>query len=195
MRILPLLPLVIPRLAWHPPVLWPERMPPALVVAGFPAAERGQPEAVVSAMNRSGVRDIQFDYPQIRVEPCPLCEEIRDFGGTRRFGGSGGLPAIAARRRPRMRSRQATWRPRLLITIRSRDPRSDRLCEGLSRSRLAACDPPEQPCHFELRREPAVAHGAQAASRSSAPIARPRARRGCARRASSRASARGGSPG
>ena len=59
-------------------------------------AAEGQPEPVVSAMNRSGVRDIQFDCPQILVEACATREEIGNFGGTRRFGGSDALPAIAA---------------------------------------------------------------------------------------------------
>src|SRR6185369_2277194 len=41
-----------------------------------------------------GVRDIQFHSPQILVEPCPTGEEISNFRGTRRFGGTGGPPVV-----------------------------------------------------------------------------------------------------
>lgn len=43
-----------------------------------------------------GVRDIQFDHPRIFVEACTTSEKIRNFDGTRRLGWSDALPAVAS---------------------------------------------------------------------------------------------------
>jgi hypothetical protein len=43
-----------------------------------------------------GVRDIQFDCPQILVEACATADEIPDICGTRRFGGPSFDPAVAS---------------------------------------------------------------------------------------------------
>src|SRR4051794_3625301 len=43
-----------------------------------------------------GLCDIQFDYPRIFVEPCPLGEESRDFYGTRRVRRADAPPFVVS---------------------------------------------------------------------------------------------------
>ena len=70
-------------------------MPPALVVEPvFSRSGGGSTRRGRFSDEPFGRRDIQFDYPGIRVEPSASREEIRDFDGTRRIGGPTSLPGI-----------------------------------------------------------------------------------------------------
>ena len=191
MRILPRTPAVIPRLAWHSRI-WPRENAPRscccrrLTSAGL----TGQPEAVVSAMNRSGsaissstAHRSSSNRARRSTNAATSAELAESPGpaGCQRY-----LPS-----RSRMRSRQATCRPRD-VTRRSSEPRSS------SPFLITVAKPPAA---ATLRRMPATSMwvGRRALLRRRParrhPSALPPAHRGCAHRASSRASRHGESPG
>src|SRR5206468_4671884 len=112
-----------------------------------------------------GVRDIQFDRPQILVEPCAASEEVCNFCGTRRLGRSNALPGIGSV------ERQHALQHRLVnpAAADAQDQRAAFFVALSNYCRKAALDrdSAQNRADLDMGRETLAA---QAASRSSAPI-------------------------
>ena len=102
------------------------------------------------------VRDIQFDYPQIPVKPCALCEQVRDFGGTSGFGWPNALPSIASA------GRQCALQTGNMPSA-ARCDQQHRTSVGVAAMENGAettvgLDAPEEPADLDFRAQPVVAH-------------------------------------
>ena len=112
-----------------------------------------------------GVRDIQFDRPEILVEACAASEEINHVPGTRRFGSFRRLPLVVA-----VEAQHALEDGDVLPPAGYENEQRAALgitlphdCRKIARGRDSAQDAG----NFDVSRE---AGAVQAASRSSAPI-------------------------
>src|SRR5690348_13353663 len=112
-----------------------------------------------------GVRDIQFNHPEIVVEACTTSEEINHVLGTRRFGGLRRLPSIVSAEGENALENGDVCPPaghenekRAAVGVAL-----PHYCCEIARGGDAAQDAGD----LDVRREPGVV---QAASRSSAPI-------------------------
>ena len=128
MRLLPHGPSAICRLAWHFLAVSSQENAPRSCCC---SAVSGQIVTGSSPRGRFsdepfGVRDIQFDRPQILVESCPFGEEIRNFRGFGRFGRARPAPSIVAvevenpleaGEVPAARADQQEQRPALLVAL------------------------------------------------------------------------------
>lgn len=97
LRILPLFtPWLFPVSRGIPDRFFRAGCPPLFLLTGVsPGRRAGSTRGSRFSDEPFGVRDIQFNRPEILVEPCTLSEELGNFDGTRRFGGPRPLPEVA----------------------------------------------------------------------------------------------------
>ena len=130
-------------------------MPPALVLlGGSPLSRQGSTHGGRFSDEPFRLRDIQFDCPRILVEACASREEIGDFRGTCRFGGSHGLPSIASVEV--QDSLQASH-----VTAPAGDQKEDRTPFGIALLENGSevsggRSTPDDACDFDVRRKAAA---------------------------------------